>query len=310
MLDCEQDGSTNSTGTRRVSTSVGMSVLATTQPAGPVLDAFYAGYDRAFVLANEKEDQAGFEECLALNHGTTGAALEARYGRFQEVVMVAHEGSVMVGGANFIAYPWDCRRTLLANLNYLYVLPEQRRRGHLARLVQSVAEVARTLCGVDATAETLIFIEQNDPLKMSREDYEHDTRYSGLDQLDRLGIWARFGALIVDFPYVQPPLSSQQSPDETLLYSVLGSRRRTLDACLLQAHLERFFGISVLKGRDLASSACASAQVAKLAAACAAQETIDLLDPHAAIAHARHSGVERARQVATDMRQLARSLRK
>jgi hypothetical protein len=194
------------------------------------------------------------------------------------------------------------------NLNYLYVLPEQRRKGYFARLLAAVGEVAREVLGANAEAETLIFIEQNDPLKMSAEDYERDTQHSGLDQIERLHMWARLGARIVDFPYVQPPLSEHQDADDTLLYSVLGARSDSLDACLLRAHLERFFGISVLKGDSLDGSPPARAQLDQLKAACARGETIALIDPASVIERLRDQGVSHHREIG-DTRELARSLR-
>lgn len=279
-----------------------------TLSAGKLLDLFYEGFDRSFVLPNEKEEKAGFAECLALNQGAEHARLVAQFGAFREVVLVARDGGTPVGGANFIAYRLNGGQTVAMNLNYLYVLPEQRRKGYFGRLLEAVGEVARQVLGADEGAETLIFIEQNDPLKMSAEDYERDTQHSGLDQVERLHMWARLGARIVDFPYVQPPLSEHQDADDTLLYSVLGARSHALDACLLRAHLERFFGISVLKGDPLDGSAPAREQLDQLQAACARGESIALIDPAAMIARLRSDGVS-AHRTLGDSRELARSLR-
>jgi GNAT superfamily N-acetyltransferase len=279
-----------------------------TLSAGKLLDLFYEGFDRSFVLPNEKEEKAGFAECLALNEGAEHARLVAQLGAFREVVLVARDGGVQVGGANFIAYRLNGGKTVAMNLNYLYVLPEQRRKGYFGRLLEAVGEVAREVLGAEAGAETLIFIEQNDPLKMSAEDYERDTQHSGLDQVERLHMWGRLGARIVDVPYVQPPLSAQQDADDTLLYSVLGARSDSLDACLLRAHLERFFGISVLKGAPLDGSPPAREQLDQLKDACARGEAVALLDPSAVIARLRAQGVSAYRHVG-DTRVLARALR-
>ena len=40
----------------------------------------------------------------------------------------------------------------------------------------------------------VLFIEQNDPLRLTAEAYAADSDHSGLDQVDRLAIWARMGA--------------------------------------------------------------------------------------------------------------------
>jgi hypothetical protein len=113
---------------------------------------------------------------------------------------------------------------------------------------------------------------------MSREDYDRDTQLTGLDQVARIGLWSRLGARIIDFPYVQPPLSRDQDADDTLAYAVLGAPDADLDACLLRSHLERFFGISVLKGADLSVEPTASVQLSELAHRCKDNRGVPLLD--------------------------------
>ena len=56
-------------------------------------------------------------------------------------------------------------------------------------------------------------------------------------------------------------------PDNTLLYSVLGAPNETLEACVLERHLTRFFGVSVLKGTTLSSERSAQLQLESLEAA-------------------------------------------
>lgn len=272
----------------------GLTIAATTSPEGGVLRAFYEGYDRAFVLPNEKEEFAGFAACLALNEGSRGEALTRRYGPFAEVVLVAHDAALgaPVGGANFIAFPLGSQLAL--NLNYIYVVPEQRGRGHFAPLVRSVAEVARALLSAPDAAP-LMFIEQNDPVRMSLADYARDTEHAGTDQLDRIRMWAKLGAKIVDYPYVQPALSASLSPDETLVYSVLNAPGSSLDACVLRDHLLRFFAISVLKGEPLESSAEALRQVEELSERCREQRPVALLDPAPVLARYKSAAeIERA----------------
>ena len=264
---------------REARTESGLTLRLTTRGDGAVFDRFFAGYDRAFVLPDEKEDEAGFRTCLDLNHGEAHAALVARYGPFCEICLIAEEteSGAFVGGANLIAMPVAGRIT--ANLNYIYVDGAARGRGCLARMVAAIGEVVGGLFPDEAAGAPLIFIEQNDPFAMSPENYAHDSAATGLDQIDRLRIWARRGALAIDFPYVQPPLSAAQQPDAALLLSVLGSTGPILDACLLEGHLRRFFGISVLKGRAAEAEPSAAAQLAALAAACGASEGIALRDP-------------------------------
>jgi GNAT superfamily N-acetyltransferase len=248
---------------------------------GPVFERFFAGYDRAFVLPDEKESREGLSECLALNHGAAYAELVGRYGPFRELCLVAETADgAPVGGANFIAMPADAPGMATANLNYIYIDPQSRGRGYLRRLVEAVKETAATLFEpTHARLHPLVFIEQNDPFKMSAEDYARDTALTGLDQVDRLRIWARLGARVVDFPYVQPALSDDQAPDDSPIYAVLGADGPRLDPAILQEHLSRFFGISVLKGQRLMADAAAVAQLRRLEAMTVKGETVALLDP-------------------------------
>jgi len=268
-----------------------------------VLDDFYSGYDAAFVLPDEKEDYAGFAECLALNAGDAYAQLRQRYGIFREFVLVAYDPhtDTRIGGANFITFPLahagHTDEVLLSiNLNYIFTNIEVRKRGYFKRLVHDLPALAFQLLAItnredipptwkSAVAsttsqppQTLIFIEQNDPFQMSAEAYQLDTQYSGLDQIDRIGIWARLGAKIIDFPYVQPPLTSHQQADQSLVYAVLGTDANLLDACFLRDHLQRFFGISVLKGRDITKIPSATEQLEALQDSCNQGKPITLLN--------------------------------
>jgi hypothetical protein len=184
---------------------------------------------------------------------------------------------------------------LSMNLNYVFINQRFRRGGFFKRLTIDLPEIARRLLAITnpgdiswppaESPEMLMFIEQNDPYGMSPEEYALDTEFTGLDQLARIGIWARLGAKVVDFPYVQPPLTAQQKADHNLVYGVLGANTDSLDSCLLLGHLRSFFGISVLKGADPMSEPNAAQQLRSLAGMCEARETVRLLDA-AALQHA------------------------
>jgi GNAT superfamily N-acetyltransferase len=258
-----------------------LAIRTTDRSDTDIFERFFAGYDRAFVLPDEKEDREGLEACLALNHGAAHASLAASFGPFRELCLVASGvDGAPVGGANFIAMPSAALgpSTVTANLNYIYVDGEARGRGNLRRLLEAVTENAAGLFE-HGEGRPLIFIEQNDPFRMSEESYERDTRAAGIDQLDRLRIWARLGARVVDFPYVQPALSEEQGADDTLIYSVLGSPGPLLDPAILHGHLRRFFGISVLKGARLEADDAAVSQLNRLQEMMADGHSIALLDP-------------------------------
>jgi hypothetical protein len=258
----------------------GLLVKTTTEGRGPVFERFFAGYDKAFVLPNEKEDREGFERCFDLNRGADYARLSTLYGPCSEVALIAEEDGLEVGGANFIAMPVDAC-TVTANLNYIYLNEAARGKGNFSRMFAAVRE---TIASIFPCERVLVFIEQNDPLRMSEADYRRDTEFTGLDQFDRLRIWAKRGARVVDFPYAQPPLSADQEADDTLVYSVLGAGGGAIEACTLKEHLRRFFGVSVLKGAALADNVAAQGQIDALAGACARGESIALLDPRPLLA--------------------------
>jgi hypothetical protein len=174
----------------------------------------------------------------------------------------------------------------------VFVNEGARRRGYFRRLVSDLPRLALDLlletnaadlpCEWSAKSgngprQIVIFFEQNDPYRMSREDYELDTKHSGIDQRTRIGVWAQLGARIVDFPYVQPPLTSEQASDHSLVCGVIGLQEDTLSACLLHDHLERFFAISVLKGRDPSMEPVAARQLTALAEMCANHQLVPLL---------------------------------
>jgi hypothetical protein len=274
----------------------GLVIEATTAADDGLLEEFYRDYDGAFVLENEKEGYDGFAECLGLNAGDQYANLVGRYGPFREFVAVVRDPATgaRLGGANFIIFPVSgatARELVLSiNLNYVFVNTQLRRKGVFRQLMGDLPALAFRLFAQTNAADlpkvpprgsepqVYIFIEQNDPFRMSRENYDRDTELTGLDQVARIGLWSRLGARIVDFPYVQPPLSKDQDADDTLAYAVLGARDADLDACLLRSHLERFFGISVLKGADLSVEPTAAAQLSELAVRCKEKRRVPLLD--------------------------------
>lgn len=255
--------------TRRLDLGAGVMGEATCDPRSPIVDEFYALYDRSFVLENEKENLSGFQACLSLNEGEAYARLGPRSGPYRESVLVARRGSAVIAGANYIAFADDQdkdRPLVTVNLNYIFVSEEARRRGVFRRLVAAVQQDAADAFDFGAAPRVLIFVEMNDPVRMNMDAYARDSAHSGLDQIDRLRIWNRLGAKLIDFNYVQPALSGAQQADDTLLYGVLGAERDELGADILLRHLEGFFSVSVLKGRDAYSDPLASAQLNALSA--------------------------------------------
>jgi GNAT superfamily N-acetyltransferase len=278
----------------------GLRIEATARAESPVLERFFAGYDGAFVLPDEREELDGFRECLALNQ-----AWRRSFGRThcELVVTFAADGGELLGGANFLATalegPVDDPAVAIA-LNYIFAMPAARGRGLLRRMLAEVRVLAARSVDQDAALPSAIFIEQNDPLRLTLEECRRDSEHSGIDQIDRLAMWARVGARIVDFPYVQPALSAAKEAEDGLVYAVVDYPAESMPAWLLAAHLQSFFAISVLKGRDPSTDPVARAQLECLSDL---KGAVPLLDMAPALRTLR-AGVPSAGF--TDLRALAR----
>lgn len=257
----------------------GLVVKGTERPDSPVLERFFTGYDRAFVLPDEREELDGFRACLALN-----PASRHRFGRLHcELVLTVEGGDgALLGGANFLATridePPPGHPRVAVALNYVFVESAARGRGLSRHILDAVARLANRSVGLpDDAGWPAMFIEQNDPLRMTDEAYATDTAHAGIDQVDRMRLWARLGARLVDFPYVQPALSSEQAADDGLAYAVIRFPRDAIDPGFLRAHFESFFGISVLKGGDPMADASAAPQLQMLAAMASRGETVAIV---------------------------------
>jgi GNAT superfamily N-acetyltransferase len=242
----------------------GVRVTSTDDPASPVLDRFFEGYDRAFILPDEREDLEGFRACLALNRTHRHV-----FGRThsEQVAVLEDEAGRRLGGVNFLATAIGngANAQAAVALNYVYVEEAARGRGVLRQCLTAVRMLARTALGLSSAGPSpALFVELNDPLRLTPEAYAQDTEHAGVDQVDRLAIWARMGARIIDFPYVQPALSEDQQPDESLIYATIDVPGAAIDPGLLHDHLESFFGISVLKGRVESPDGAGGRQLAAL----------------------------------------------
>jgi GNAT superfamily N-acetyltransferase len=265
----------------------GLRLRCTTSAQSPLLEHFFEGYDRAFVLPDEREEIEGFRNCLALNRTTPGM-----FGRYHREVILTldDEHGALLGGANFLATGMTAVSgpPVSIALNYIFVERAARGRGLARQLVDHVSRMANLyLLGDSQNHEApAIFIEQNDPLKLSADDYAADTAHTGLDQVDRLDIWARMGARLVDFDYIQPALSDEQESDDGLLYAALHFPGDAVPSLYLHDHLQSFFAVSVLKEGDLEGDQEAMSQLAMLAAR---QAAVPLLDMRAAIGALRQN---------------------
>lgn len=265
----------------------GLCLRTSEDPASPVLQAFYAGYDRAFVLPNEREDLAGFVDCLRLN-----LTLPSLFGRrhSEQVLIVTGDNGALLGGANFLATEMTAPGGPPVSLALNYVFVEATARGQgMARVLIAAAQrmAALAVTGRDHGPEPAVFIEQNDPLTLSPAEYAADTAHAGIDQVDRLAVWASLGARLVDFPYVQPALSVEQEPDDGLIYAALRFPGDSIPPVWFHDHLQSFFGVSVRKGAPLADDPVSMGQLVALAAR---TEPVRLIEVGAAIAALKGGG--------------------
>jgi hypothetical protein len=229
------------------------------RPYARLIDIFFREYRKAFVLRDERETLAGFRACLTLNDRRRNPTLHAEFGPYCEYIAVFRDpvSGAFVGGANFVCYPMVDLAAVTVQSNYVFVAAGQRGKGRLRLVYSEIARVAWSFAleyGVSPDRAMLVFIgEQNDPFRMNLRTYETDSRAAQLDQFDRLRIWRQLGARILAFDYVQPALSNQQEPDDTLFmratfWGCNGEPPRSLDPRIFREHLRRFFAVSVLKG--------------------------------------------------------------
>jgi hypothetical protein len=264
----------------------GRTIAATTDPKSLVMERFYQAYDRAFIIASEKEELQGFQDCLALNAGPEYERLSKQLCPFREITLTLSdtERGDIIGGASLAAFSMSNKGApcVTASLSYIFIEKPYRGRGEFRCFLDAIIKLIPSLFETDNNgnlAPVLVFLEQNDPLEMSAEDYALDSSYTGLDQYDRLRIWQAQGARLLRMQYVQPALTPDQEPTSGLLFGVLRPETTKLNTCLLKAHLQAFFTISVLKGRNPMDDPIAGPQIARLEMLCAQGATIDLLDP-------------------------------
>ena len=115
-----------------------------TRADDPALLRFYAAYDAAFILPDEKEDLEGLRACLSLNEGEAYERLSALYGPYREMAILLTEGAngPVLGAANFIAFAGDGSDPTIS-LSYIFVDANLRRRGLFITKVKHPARPAQ-----------------------------------------------------------------------------------------------------------------------------------------------------------------------
>jgi GNAT superfamily N-acetyltransferase len=137
-------------------------------------------------------------DAFAAQHEPLEIWQRARRGelRYEIMVRLVVDDDGIAGGIVLERYP----RTRCGLLTYMVVAPRARGQGLGKQLVDDA--LARLH---DAPA---VYGEVNDPQTQTREPVEVAQR--------RLAMFERWGARLVDLPYVQPALAPGLAPDETL----------------------------------------------------------------------------------------------
>ena len=242
----------------------GLQISTTTDPSSSILDQFFKEYDHAFILPEEKETLKGFQISMAFNANETGRSLIDLYGPFTECIMILTSGQnpECLAGANFTIFLKPDLITV--NLSYLFVSRWARGHGYMRLMIEQIRSTIRAIYKAHSDLSIFIFVELNDPHKMSSQAYRRDSQHTGLDQIERMKIWQHLGARVINFDYSQPALDDRTDPADYLLYATLSDGFKTLPASLLHDHLLSFFAISILKGKSPYQDPLCLKQLSKL----------------------------------------------
>jgi hypothetical protein len=224
-------------------------------------EKFYAIYAELFPLADEREPPEAFHEIAHLNNR---ADMQARFGPWREFVTAIRErnGGPLLGGNIFgvttspahIAF--GCQASIQGI--YLFLIPEARGQGAVADAPPYMQSQALAAFGFDAgkgRLPPLVFLEVNNPMRMTAAEIERDTASSGFNPYQRYAFWKRNGFAPLDFHYVQPPLRQDASAVRYLDLFCTAGAADAIPAELIAAHLNAFISISVLKGHAASGNA-------------------------------------------------------
>jgi hypothetical protein len=216
----------------------------------------YEIYEAAFPLEDEREPVGAFDAILALN---IDRRIQMAYGPYREIVAAIRwwSGGPIIGGHVFgmTTSPAHIAFGVPASVQGIYTFLHPDCRGMVP--IKWVADYSRKLAssvfgagGTEHDRAPTIFLEVNNPLKMSEQEIEIDTLHSGVDPFRRYMFWLRNGFTPLAFPYVQPRLRTDADPVRYLDLFCSNDASQGVPADMLLSHLHAFISISVLKNGE------------------------------------------------------------
>jgi len=209
------------------------------------LKRFYSSYGKIFTLPEERESYSGFRKIMSFNGRKD---LIAKYGFFEEMIISYTYNQEVIAAVNFAVYstPNFIQKNYKINgtshIIYIFVNEKYRKHGLGTKLVLDAEKTAEKI----SKGNVLFFIDVNNPLKMSSRQKIEDKK-AGISEKNRILWWGNRGFRKLHFNFILPPLE-----DKPCRYLMLAAKtnKTKIPSDIIREHLERFFSISVLKGKD------------------------------------------------------------
>jgi len=215
--------------------------------------SFYALYAAMFPLVDEREPPEEFFRILSFNENLE---IQESYGPYREIVAAvrAWDAGPIVGGHVFgvTSSPAHLQAGIPASVQGIYTFLHERYRG-LVPMRDFIAFAQETACSTFGQAnpkKTVIFLEVNNPLRMTEAEIAADVESSGLHPARRYMFWFRCGFRPLDMHYVQPRLRDDAQPVRYLDLFCSRNDAMTIPAAVVLSHLHAFCSVSVLKNKN------------------------------------------------------------
>jgi GNAT superfamily N-acetyltransferase len=230
------------------------------QPESPLLEPFYALYQKIFSLEEEQEPIEGFQTVLRLNWDSEA---QRCCGPVYEVVTIVTDpqSGKLIGAANYTIFSYPEADSSpesfdgSCQLNFLCIDFDYRGIGlgsHLLDMLETNVRERVTATTGRAMPRLFFTCEQNNPTRMTPDQIDADAVAALIEPYERLRWWAKRGYARLGFAYEQPPLSPDHEPCSYIDYYIRIpadpiETRTSFPSMPLLEHLRRFFFFSVGK---------------------------------------------------------------